>query len=490
MANHMRDAGEMPLSRRASDVPEDAIRQPQHLGGEQPTITGSNDSEWSNLIDSLMKVRDNLQADNTGADTNNQRLLQTAISQVRAFWTQAKRNRSPVEERLRRIEEKLTPKVERKIGGAEPRSWATVAAQGAAQAMRDTNAPIINRPAVRLRIPEAKDKSPEELLAAIKPMISAAYAVRVLRSGDVEAMVPSQQAKDRILSQAIDTENIKVLRQDYPVEVWGVPLAIKVASGREADNRGLIQAIRNTSKHITNLAINKIRWLHAPKAHAARQEAGKTRGTLIISLPTQAMQHDVIRKGLVINGELFEAHLHEHGTEIRQCFRCSSWGHTQAACGRRVTCGQCAGAHQTKDCPKERTSCTNCGKSHKAWQRAACRTFKSFLETIQARRSALQARTAVIRCTSTGVAQTAEGNDGFTFVAPRKRGRQHSEDRIEEQRRPVGRPPYGVTAVRNAAKDRSQSVLSVARRDTSASPVIRTNVGEKEQGNKTDTEMQ
>ena len=68
-------------------------------------------------------------------------------------------------------------------------------------------------------MPEAKDKTPEEILTAIKPVVGAAYAVRVLRSGDIEAIVPNQQTKDKILSQTTGTDNIKVLRQDYPVEL-------------------------------------------------------------------------------------------------------------------------------------------------------------------------------------------------------------------------------------------------------------------------------
>jgi hypothetical protein len=311
-------------------------------------------------------------------------------------------------------------------------------------------------------MPEVKGKALDEILAAIKPTVSAAYAVRVLRSGDIEAIVPSQQIKDRILSQTIDTGAIKVLRQDYPVELWGVPLSTDVASGKDANNQGLIQSIIGTSKHIAGLAINKVRWLHAPKAHAARQEAGKTRGTLIISLPTQALQHEAVQKGLVINSELFEAHLHDLGTEIRQCFRCGQWGHTQAACGSQARCMICAGAHQTKDCAQERTSCTNCGHAHKAWQKAVCKTFKSFLETVQARKAAMQARTAAIRHSASAAPTGRQSPEEFTFVAPRKRARESSPSaRHDITRRPVGRPTNAAIAARHAEQDRSQSRITI-----------------------------
>ena len=63
----------------------------------------------------------------------------------------------------------------------------------------------------------------------------------------------------------------------------------------------MLSGIRTASQpFIPNLAINRIQWLHAPKEHEARITSRKTRGTLILSLPTQVMQHEVVRKGLVI----------------------------------------------------------------------------------------------------------------------------------------------------------------------------------------------
>jgi hypothetical protein len=56
------------------------------------------------------------------------------------------------------------------------------------------------RPTVRIRIPEAADKSAAELLARVKPMIPGAYAVKPLRSGDIEVVVPDQRTKDHVLN--------------------------------------------------------------------------------------------------------------------------------------------------------------------------------------------------------------------------------------------------------------------------------------------------
>ena len=81
-------------------------------------------------------------------------------------------------------------------GTQKARSWAEIAAVHASR----ITPPTAQRTAVRVRLPEAKGKTPTELLEAVKPTIQGAYAVRQLRSGDIEVMVPDQNAKDRALN--------------------------------------------------------------------------------------------------------------------------------------------------------------------------------------------------------------------------------------------------------------------------------------------------
>jgi hypothetical protein len=138
-----------------------------------------------------------------------------------------------------------------------------------------------------------------------------------LRSGDIEVHLPDQRSKDAALN-TISTPEYKILRQDYPVEIQGVPLRLLVASGEHADNNELIRAITTANKRaIPTLTINRIRWLHHPKTHDDRIKEGKTRGSLIVSLPTRAIQYEVTRKGLAIDSELFEARLYDYSIQIR-----------------------------------------------------------------------------------------------------------------------------------------------------------------------------
>src|SRR5205814_1038622 len=134
-----------------------------------------------------------------------------------------------------------------------------------------------------------------ELLETIRKAVPAAYAVRSLRSGDVDVHVPTQALKDQLLNGP-DAPGCKILRKDYLIEVPGVPLTTKVASGKNADNSDTIRQICEATKCLVpGMAISRLHWLHdgdtparrTPPARAT-EKPPKTRGTLIIGLPTQA----------------------------------------------------------------------------------------------------------------------------------------------------------------------------------------------------------
>jgi hypothetical protein len=170
-----------------------------------------------------------------------------------------------------------------------------------------------------------------------------------------------------------------------------VPLSIQVKNGKHADNTQLLQEICLATKRLTpGLTISRISWLHDITSQAAAKRA-KTKpktakGTLVIGVPTQTLQQSLVRQGIVINAQLFEARLFDHSLILKQCFNCNQWGHTTSACGKKICCGHCAGPHSTKSCSQASTSCTNCRQKHKAWQRQACPTFQAYLVGIQAKK--------------------------------------------------------------------------------------------------------
>ena len=117
--------------------------------------------------------------------------------------------------------------------------WAniTASAQPATLQCIPSIAPV--RATVRVRTPETVETELEQILTLIKAHILRAMAVRVLQSSDIKVTLPNQQAKDQTITQR-NTPKYKILRQDYPIKVIGVPLNIQVESGRGATNTQLI----------------------------------------------------------------------------------------------------------------------------------------------------------------------------------------------------------------------------------------------------------
>ena len=81
------------------------------------------------------------------------------------------------------------------------------------------------RAIVRVYTLEAAGTDLEWILISIKVHILKAVAVRVLYSGDIEVILPNQEAKDQTLTQK-DTPECKILRQNFPVKIIRVPLTI------------------------------------------------------------------------------------------------------------------------------------------------------------------------------------------------------------------------------------------------------------------------
>ena len=99
--------------------------------------------------------------------------------------------------------------------------------------MRQAGAPQVPFPArhtVRVQMAQAKGKSNEEILKEIRKTITGAAAIRVLHSGDVDVTVPDETAKDRAYGLP-STDELKIFKKDYLVEVPGVPLNVRVAGG-------------------------------------------------------------------------------------------------------------------------------------------------------------------------------------------------------------------------------------------------------------------
>src|SRR5437016_5337715 len=319
----MGDVGGMKQLHRAT-ASQDASSARTQNGGGHNHDSEDKAAKWHKAMDRLTELGDDLtKPEDKAPRAGIYKGIQDALRALRECGppVAGTRNQDNLEGRLKKLEEKIDT-IATGITTQKGQTWASVAA-----AVPNTRTlPTAHRTAVRVRIADAQGKTPAELLAAIKPAIQGAYAVRLLKSGDVDVMVPDQKTKDQALNQQ-EGEGYKILRQDYPVEIPGVPLSLGIKDGKGANNNEMIREICNaTKKIIPGIAINRIRWLAGDKARADRMRNGKTRSTVIVSLPTQALQHEVVKRGVVIESQIYDARLYNNGLQVKQCHNCQPWG--------------------------------------------------------------------------------------------------------------------------------------------------------------------
>ncbi|KAI1004861.1 hypothetical protein K3495_g3352 [Podosphaera aphanis] len=270
-----------------------------------------------------------------------------ALAEHRVEWTKTPQKVSPLEERMTTLEDAVKKSLAQfgrqsvSLVASGLATKPTYAAVAAVAAMPES------RSAVTIRIPQAEGMKPAELLSVAKQNIEGAYSVRQMRSNDTEVILQSKAQRDAALSME-QPDNFKIARQDYLVEVMGVPLSTKINGGKDTKNEDLINSICHASRaRIPSLAINRIRWLHNEKEQVQDIKRGHTRGSIVLSLPAESLQWKVVRYGVVIDSILYAAQLWSPRGQAKQCFNCSQWGHTQTVCSRAAKCDECAGAHQS-----------------------------------------------------------------------------------------------------------------------------------------------
>ena len=89
-------------------------------------------------------------------------------------------------------------------------------------------------------------------------------------------------------------------------------------------------------------------------------------------------------------------------------------------------CGECAGIHQTRECPMKPVPCCNCGKDQGSWQKGAFQNFTAYKVSVQRARCYLMKSTAgfmkgqFLPPPSTPTTVRAKDDQGFTLVSHQK----------------------------------------------------------------------
>ena len=180
-------------------------------------------------------------------------------------------------------------------------------AQQSAQVMggRPTYASIVAPPAtkavVRIRVEGIDKMQPAELLNRVKLHINGPYTVRHLRNIDIEVFVQSVSQRDVALRMA-QPKGFCVLKLDYSVEILGVPLET-IIHGRKNANKSvaIFKMKTETKSQLDEIQITRVRWLYDGKQHTWMRKNGPIRGSVITSLPTEALQRELIRNDIVMD---------------------------------------------------------------------------------------------------------------------------------------------------------------------------------------------
>ncbi|KAI1004410.1 hypothetical protein K3495_g3798 [Podosphaera aphanis] len=254
----------------------------------------------------LTKARDSLVM--KGAKASEISEVEKAIGSLSAHTTvlQAKMKVTPIKKRMKALGRIVKKSLEEPARKAAPQT-------GFGSGSRPTYASVVAPPAaqaaVRIRVEGSDKMQPAELLRKAKDKIQGAYAVSQLRNNDTEVFVQSISQRDAALRMAQPKE-FQILKQDYPVEILGVLLGTMIEKGKAEDNWRIIQDIQEETKvRIPGIKITRIRWLHDGKEHQWSRKNGHTRGSVIVSLPTETLLLEIVRNGIVINVILFTAQL-------------------------------------------------------------------------------------------------------------------------------------------------------------------------------------
>jgi hypothetical protein len=191
---------------------------------------------------------------------------------------------------------------------ATRRIWASVASHPSSMPSYHTQS---SQPAdtVRLTIRPGENSTvkgdnitTKEVAEKVKAVIPGVVAAKVLPSGDIRVTLENPTQKERAIRMpgALRQQlGVKIIREDFPIEVLGVPTSITVQHGKEADNSETIKKIKQgTERIIPGFDISRVAWIHGKKSLQPRKD-GRTQqaASLIIYTTKEDYQKLALRRG-------------------------------------------------------------------------------------------------------------------------------------------------------------------------------------------------
>jgi len=223
---------------------------------------------------------------------------------------------------------------------------------------------------------------PHEITTEVKKLVQGTVLATPLQSGEIRILFNNAQSKTKALqlTEELDPIQARFKREAYPIEVLAVPTKYQIQHGKNADNSALIRAIEQANKSLNaDIEITRINWIRGAKSTQKRKDGTEPKNaSLIVYLSKETAQKRAVLSGFILENTQYTARVYNSNLLIPLYFKCNRWGHVQATCKGRETCGYCAEEHTTRECTKQdQLKCTNCKeRGHPAWKKEACKVYK------------------------------------------------------------------------------------------------------------------
>ena len=273
-------------------------------------------------------------------------------------------------------------------------------------------------------------------------------AVKKLESGDVRVFAATRGAKDTL------TQDHTWAQRDFPSAIPATPQfqvlvhSIRVEGFNPKEVGTNIRIQEENGRLHPRLKVAQTSWLKSRRAME-----GKTHGSAILSVQSQAQANEIVLRGLVYQGTILTAeafHPHQRPT---QCLKCGQFGHITKFCRAEQACGRCSGKHRTDECSEGVRKCSNCQKAHPAWS----------LSCVVKQAAIARARTFRAKNIGWGTYQPSQpiqgvDEDGFTTVGNKRKATEQPSQGPQPRKLPG--KPQGSNAAIIAGRSQSNKIFN------------------------------